>query len=90
MATTAVDAFSGHTPGLDSPYTHGAAISTSDSADLANVTRAIAVGVAGTVKVDMAGGETGITLTLPVGIHRLRVTKVYATGTAATGLVALW
>lgn len=76
----------------DRPYSNAKAITPHDTNTLAATTRAISVGGAGTVSVDMAGpgGGTNIQLTLPAGIHPLAVTKVYATGTAATGLVALW
>jgi hypothetical protein len=71
------------------PYTKGFAIAPNDGANLAQPTRGLAVGAAGTVTVDFADGGSNVTLTLPAGVHPLRVTKVYATGTAATGLVGL-
>jgi hypothetical protein len=65
------------------------AITPHDTNRLTQPTRFLAVGVAGTVTVDMLETGTSIQFTLPSGIHPLRVTKVYATGTAATGLVGL-
>src|SRR6185369_11364347 len=50
------------------------------------VPRALYVGVAGDVKVDMAGGQTVTFKALAQGIHPLAVTKVYKIGTAATDL----
>lgn len=54
------------------------------------VTDAVLIGVAGNLKVDMAGGDTGLTLALTAGIHRLRVSKIYTSGTTATGVFALF
>lgn len=48
----------------------------------AYVTTAILVTTAGTLKVDMLGLGTGITIALAVGWHHLRITKVYHTGSA--------
>ena len=71
------------------PATKGFAITPHDTNLLTQPTRYLAVGVAGTVKVDFAEEGTGITLTLPSGVHPIRVKKVYSTGTTATGLVGL-
>ena len=76
--------------GLDSPYDNAAAITPSDSTDLGFVTRAIYVGQQGTLKVTMLGGgdvtfNCGQHLVLPI-----RATRVFATGTSANDLVALW
>jgi hypothetical protein len=70
---------------------NAAAVSPSDSAALAQVTRAIYVGVSGDIKVDMAGAGAGILLkAVPVGMLFIQVAKIYATGTNATNLVALY
>ncbi len=71
------------------PATIGFAITPHDTNALTQPTRLLAVGVAGTVKVDFYEGGTGITLTLPSGVFPLRVKRVYATGTTATGIVGL-
>ena len=74
----------------DAPYFGAVAITPSDSADLTDPVSAIFVGVAGNITVDMAGVGTNITFAnVPVGVFRVCVTKVYATGTAATNLVGL-
>ena len=79
------------------PYTAAAVVTPNDGANLTPpnaglpaACRALVIGVGGTVTVDMANGGTGIQMTLAAGIYALTVTKVYATGTAATGIVALW
>jgi hypothetical protein len=57
----------------------------------AGARQALQVGGGGNLKVDTAGGQVGVTLTgVAAGLLRLRVTRVYQTGTTATGLVALW
>lgn len=67
-----------------------AAIATSDSADI-ETTRAIYVGGTGNVKVDMVSGGTVTFSNLSAGaIVPIQVTKVYATGTTATLLLALY
>ena len=73
------------------PANHAAAITPSDSTALATPSRFLVAGVAGNVKVDTLGGETAVVVYLGLGYHLpLRVTKIYATGTTATGIVSLW
>ncbi len=78
------------------PYAAGQVVTPADGADLAQLTglplatRALAIGVGGTITVDFLHGETAVQLTLPAGIHKLSVTRVRATGTAATNIVALY
>jgi hypothetical protein len=72
-------------------FQNAAAVTTSNTEDLANTASALYIGVSGNVKVDMEGaGEAIIFKAVPVGILRGRFTRVYATGTAATDIVALW
>lgn len=73
-----------------SSFSNARSVTPSDTSGLGFTTAALGVGVAGTVTVDMAGGQLNQQLTLPAGISAVRVTKVYATGTAATGIVAYW
>lgn len=62
-----------------------------DSTIFDPVTRALWVGTGGDVKVDMVGGETITFGSVPSGSHLLiAVTKVYATGTSASGIVGLY
>lgn len=72
-------------------YSHAVAVTPSDSTALTTAARALWVGGAGAVKVDTVGGETGVTLSgVAAGtLVALGVTKVYATGTTATLVVAL-
>jgi hypothetical protein len=78
---------------IDEPAAHAAAITPNDAADLANATRFIRITVAGTLRVTMVGGEdvTYLSGSLALGVaHRLRVTRVFATGTTATGIFGEW
>jgi hypothetical protein len=72
---------------------HGAsAITTSDTTIYEQPTRALWVGGAGNIKVDMADGGIPI---LFVGVQggtllQIQVTRIYATGTTATSINALY
>ena len=76
------------------PMVNGNAVTPSDDTNLAYATRGLLVGVAGDVKVTFlgqaGGGEDVVLGNLAAGvIHRIQVTRVWATGTAATGIVAM-
>lgn len=67
------------------------AITPSDGSDLTFVTRMITINVGGTLTVDTIGpdgtvADTNMTLTVPSGSYPWRISKVYSTGTAATGI----
>lgn len=77
--------------GLTSPYNDAAAVTPSDSTDLANTTRAIYVGSQGNLTVRMAGSGNDVLFTLDKHeMLPLRVVRVLATGTTCTNIVALW
>lgn len=59
-----------------------------DNTDLPIPTRAVTLAVGGTLKVNKLSGATD-TLTLPAGQHALRIRRIWATGTTATGITAL-
>lgn len=60
-------------------------------ADFAPSTDGFYVGVAGHLKVDLAGGSAGVVFkNVPVGFHRIRASKIYNTGTTATEVWALF
>ncbi|MBM7045436.1 hypothetical protein [Rhizobium lusitanum] len=89
----AKDDYFQYTNDLSSPATHCALVTPSDTVDLTEITRAVAFTAAGTLKVTMQGGETVV---IPSGalspgqMNPMRVTRIWATGTTATGLVAWW
>jgi hypothetical protein len=73
------------------PVYGAVAVATSDVADLPLApTRSIYVGVSGDVKVDLVSGDTVTFKAAPVGVLPLRVKRVYATGTTATNILALY
>lgn len=70
---------------------HSAAPVTPDNAVTFPASRALWIGTAGDLTVDMAGsGEQVLFPNLTVGWHPLQVTRVYAAGTAAAGIVRGW
>lgn len=68
------------------------AITTSDVTVYAQPTRALYVGAAGNITVDMADGGTSVVFVAVQGgtILPIQVTRIYATGTTATSIVALY
>jgi hypothetical protein len=67
------------------------AVTPSDTVDLAIPAKAVVAGANGTLKVDMIGIGTGITLTVIAGqIYPINIKRIYATGTSATGIVGLY
>ncbi len=88
----ATDSYTGPQKAIE-PAEHVALPSLSDSADLTYVTRGISFAVAGDIKVNTVGGETVV---IPSGalapgiVHPLRVSRIWSTGTGATGLVVYW
>jgi len=68
------------------------AVTTSDATIYGQPTRALYIGAAGNLTVDMADGGSSV---LFVGVQGgtllpIQVTRVYATGTTATSIVALY
>lgn len=61
-------------------------ITTHDSNDLEVTTRALIVAVGGALKVNTASGQTRTLTDVPAGVLPIRVTRVWATGTTATGI----
>lgn len=86
-----MDPFQDQTPGLNSPLQYGQPITPDDGNDLPVVPRAIYVGQAGNITLQMADGTTLVMENLPAGsLLPVRALRVLATGTAAAGLIALW
>lgn len=84
------DRFADYALSLESPAITGFAVAPSDGADLADVTRAVFVGGSGSLAVVFTSG-TEVTLTGVAGgsVLPLRVRRIKATGTTATGIVGL-
>lgn len=83
------DAFGTFMSGLESPASRLQAITPSDTADLSLASRALNVATSGMVRVTTVGGDTG-TVHVVAGIaFPVRVRRVWATGTTATGIVVM-
>ncbi|MBT8408060.1 MAG: hypothetical protein KJN93_00360 [Alphaproteobacteria bacterium] len=84
------DDFEGFAGSLNMPAVAADAVVPNDTATLPHVTRALYVGVAGNVAVEMLSGDTVVLSGAQAGaVYPFRVSKVLATGTTAGGLVAL-
>ncbi len=85
-----IDTFETFGPGLESPATRLVAAVPSDTSDLSHASRAVNVATSGTVRVTTLGGDVG-TVFIAAGLaFPLRVTRVWATGTTATGIVVMY
>ncbi|PWJ12890.1 spike base protein, RCAP_Rcc01079 family [Jannaschia seohaensis] len=83
------DKFSKHVTGLDSPASALQAVTPDDATDLPLASRAIAVAQAGDVRVTTVDGSIA-TIYVAAGMpFPVRVARIWATGTTATGIVAL-
>ena len=78
-------------PRVGAPAEGGAAVTPSDSTALSGVTRFIYVGTAGNLAVTMSDGSDVAFANVPAGaVLNLRVSKVKATDTTASNIVALF
>jgi hypothetical protein len=83
------DSFAKHTRSLTSPPEHATAVTPADQ-DLAQVTRALYVGVGGDLAVRMQDGGSVTFLGVPAGtLIPLRVSRVLP-ATTAGAIVGLW
>jgi hypothetical protein len=65
-------------------------VTPSDASDLASVTQWVYLATAGTLTVTTRGGETLTTPSMLAGWHLMELTRIHATGTTATGIMAGW
>ncbi|MEM9579040.1 MAG: hypothetical protein AAF891_00015 [Pseudomonadota bacterium] len=83
------DQFKNVSPSMESPASRLFAITPSDSEDLDLPTTAINVQTSGTVRVTTLAGDVGDVF-IAAGIpFPIRVTRVWSTGTTATGIRGL-
>ena len=76
---------------LTSPATNAISLTPNDTTPLSTVSRAIFVGAAGDLSVEMQSGQIVDFQGVQSGsILAIRVLKVRQTGTTATGIVSLW
>ncbi len=83
------DKFKNHGTALDSPARRAEAVTPNDGADLPNFSRFLYVGGAGDLRITTTGGDT-VTLSGVSGFVPVFVSRVHATSTTATNIVALW
>lgn len=84
------DLFENHASKLESPFSNAADVVPSDSTDLPMIPRALYCTGIGNVRVTMRSGAI-VTLPMLAGAPLpARVSRVWATGTTATGIVAVW
>jgi len=84
------DIFKGFTIALGDPISNAVAVAPSDTADLAQVTRALYIGTAGNARVTLASGTVADFAGLAVGWHPMRVARVHASGTTASNIIGCW
>lgn len=74
---------------ISDPAKYAAAVTPSNTVDLSAPTRALFVGGFGDIVVDMLNGTVTFK-NVATGIFPIQCTRVRATGTTATDLIALW
>lgn len=86
-----MDKFSDYPTNLTAPAREAVTITPNDAIDLAVMPRAIYVGQSGDISVRFSGGQVVLFANAQAGSFLpVRAIGVNATGTTATGLVALW
>ena len=76
--------------GLESPASSAFAVSPSDASDLPTLTRALYVGVSGSLVVTLIGDASSVTFAnLTAGWHPIRARKIHATGTSAGSILGI-
>lgn len=81
------DHFKSHLTGLRDPIVGAKSVTPNDNSDLPMTTRAIYIGVAGNLRVTMQTGDV-VSFAFGAGWHPIRVSRVWATGTDASAIVA--
>ena len=83
------DTFAHYKTGLESPAVRIVPVTPNDATDLSEASRAINVATSGTVYVTTVGGTTA-SIFVAAGIaFPIRASRIWSTGTTATGIVAL-
>ena len=73
------------------PAENAVEVTTNDSTDLATDARGVYVGVSGNLKATLVGGTTVTFVGLASGvIHPIQARRIWATGTTATSVVAVY
>jgi hypothetical protein len=83
------DRFENHTPGLESPAAFLLPVIPDDANDLPMTSRALNVAQSGLVQITTTGGTVASVYIAAGTAFPVRATRVWATGTTATGITAL-
>ena len=84
------DIFASYSQSLESPPTHVLPVTPSDTTDLSHPSRAVNVAVSGIVRLTSIEGETA-DLYVAEGIaFPIRASRIWQSGTTASGIVALY
>lgn len=77
---------------IENVATDAVAVTPNDSADLASKpTKGVYVGVSGDIKITLQGGSTASFVGLAAGvIHPIAAMRIWATGTTATSILAVY
>lgn len=88
------DKFTNYAQSLTGPATYARSLTASDTADLTDIPRWLTATTGGVIRVDMLDNDTADNpVDVPVNdgqIVFIRASRVYATGTTATGIVGYW
>ena len=86
-----MDPFKDYSDSLTSPTRAAQVVTPDDASDLAVLPRAIYVGGAGDLHVTMADGQEATFAAVPAGtLLPIRAARIWATGTAASNILAMW
>lgn len=76
---------------INAPALNGRAVTPSDTVDMLDCARGVYVGTAGDLKVITIGGDTITFVGLVAGvIHPICAARIFATGTTADNIVAVY
>jgi hypothetical protein len=82
------DSYGAAAPGPGEPYVGAVAINYSSDQTVSGYARGLLISTAGTLKVDTARGDLGVSLILAVGVYNIAITKIYNSGSSnAVGFI---
>lgn len=84
------DLFDSFQVGLESPAAHLHEVTPSDTEDMPYASRALNVAGEGTVRVTTVAGDIATVAIAPGVPFPIRCTRVWASGTSATGIVSMY
>ncbi|MCT4578153.1 hypothetical protein [Donghicola sp.] len=86
-----MDTFKDYSDSLTSPIRSAQSVTPNDTGDLTVLPRALYVGAGGDLHVTMAGGQEVTYAAVPAGtLLPVRAARVWATGTEASAILAMW